>query len=125
MSRYLSARGLEWDRGRFLASWSTFENLVVVVGSESAGFLRLFPERNALGLRDLQLFPQLQRQGIGSWAVRQAQSIAKVRGFSRMQLRVYEENPARLLYARLGFKTELMTGGSIHMTWTAPPAEPA
>ena len=121
MDGYLAARGVAWDSSRFAASWAKFENLMILRESQVVGLLRLLPERGALGLRDLQVVPEHQGQGIGTWAVRQAQVIAADRGFSRLQLRVYEENPAAALYARLGFRAESVMDGTVHMAWQLPP----
>jgi len=121
MGAYLAARGIHWDPERFLASWAEFENLVILADADLAGLMRLVREQDALGLRDLQVLPEQQGQGIGAWAVRQAQCIAVSRGLSRLHLRVYEENPAKAFYARLGFNTELVAGGTVHMAWTVPP----
>jgi len=121
MSGYFAARGIPWDPSRFLASWAEFENLLILAESQVVGLLRLVPEQDALGLRDLQVVPEHQRQGIGSWAVQQAQAIAAGRGFRRLQLRVYEENPAKALYARLGFKAQSVVGGTVHMVCELPP----
>ena len=120
MAGYLQARGIAWDPERFRASWAEFENLLIVAGDERIGLLRLLPEGEALGLRDLQIVPTHQRQGIGGWAVRQAQAIALQRGYARLQLRVYAENPAYALYARLGFVVESDAKGTLYMTWTPP-----
>jgi GNAT superfamily N-acetyltransferase len=121
MGDYLAARNVLWDPDRFLASWAAFENLMIVEGSQVVGLLRLTPERDALGLRDLQVLPEHQGRGIGTWAVQQAQSIAACRGFRRLQLRVYEDNPAKALYARLGFEVESVVDGAIHMACDLPP----
>jgi GNAT superfamily N-acetyltransferase len=121
MGDYLAARKVLWDPDRFLASWATFENLVIAVDSRVVGLLRLAPEEGALGLRDLQIVPEYQGRGIGAWAVRQAQSIAASRGFRRLQLRVYEDNPAKALYARSGFRVESVVDGAIHMACDLPP----
>ena len=121
MSGYLAARGIPWDPGRYLVSWAEFENLMILAESQVVGLLRLAPEQGALGLRDLQIVPEHQRHGIGSWAVQQAQSIAASRGYERLQLRVYEENPAKALYTRMGFKVESITGSTVHMTYELPP----
>ncbi|MDC6679445.1 GNAT family N-acetyltransferase, partial [Leclercia adecarboxylata] len=116
MSEYLAARGVVWNPDRFLASWAEFENLMILTDSQVVGLLRLVPEQGgALGLRDLQIVPEHQGQGIGSWAVRQAQTISASRGFRRLQLRVYEENPAKALYACLGFKVEAIVDRTVHM----------
>ena len=121
MSGYLAARNVAWDSSRFSVSWADFENLIILLESQVVGLLRLFPERDALGLRDLQIVPERQGQGIGSWAIRRAQAITADRGFNRLQLRVYEENPAAALYARLGFKAESVVDGTVHMAWQLPP----
>ena len=121
MGGYLTTRGIAWDPDRFAASWLEFENLVILADSDVVGSLRLVPERDALGLRDLQVLPQRQGRGIGTWAALRAQAIAVSRDFLRLQLRVYEENPARALYARVGFKTESVSGGTVHMAWAVPP----
>jgi GNAT superfamily N-acetyltransferase len=120
MGGYLAARAIAWDPDRFLASWSAFENLVIQDGSASVGLLRLVPEQDALGLRDLQVLPERQRQGIGTWAVRQAQAMTGSRGHQRLKLRVYEDNPAQALYARLGFRTVSAAAGTLHMAWEVP-----
>lgn len=121
MTGYLDARGIQWDPARFAASWVEFENLMILKESTVVGRLRLVAEHDALGLRDLQILPEYQRQGIGSWAIRQARTIAASRGFRRVQLRVYEENPASALYARLGFKAESVVCGTVHLAWEPPP----
>lgn len=117
MAAYLAARGIAWDPARFRASWAEFENLMILADDMVVGLLRLLPEGEALGLRDLQVVPARQRQGVGSWAVRQAQAIAVQRGYWRLQLRVYPENPARALYARLGFIVEAEAKRTLHMVW--------
>lgn len=115
MCGYLATRNVLWDPDRFLRSWAAFENLMIMEDSQVVGLLRLTPERDALGLRDLQIVAEHQGRGIGTWAVQQAQSLAACRGFRRVQLRVYKENPARTLYARSGFKVESVVDGTIHM----------
>lgn len=122
MAPYRAARGIAWNPQRFRASWAKFENLIVLAGDEAVGLLRLLPEGEALGLRDLQVVPARQGQGIGGWAVRQAQGLAVQRGHPRLQLRVYADNPARRLYARLGFTVEVESDGTLHMAWSPPRA---
>ena len=121
MGHYLAARGTAWDSSRFLATWAQFENLMILAGTQVVGVLRLVPEQDALVLRDLQVVPEHQGRGIGSWAVAQAQSMATSRGFRRLQLRVYAENPAKALYARLGFKAVAVVDGTIHLAWICHP----
>ena len=121
MSHYLADRAIAWDPDRFLRSWADFENLIIQLDGQDIGLLRLTPEQQGLGLRDLQVLPAHQNRGIGSWAVRQAKSIAASRGFQRLQLRVYEDNPAKRLYTRMGFQTEREVAGTVHMMYELPP----
>ena len=122
MAGYRAARGIAWDPARFRASWAEFENLMILAVDDRVGLLRLLPEGEALGLRDLQVMPSRQGKGIGGWAVRQAQALAVQGGHPRLQLRVYADNPARRLYARLGFTVESDTDGTLHMAWSPPRA---
>ncbi|KGO99888.1 GNAT family N-acetyltransferase [Novilysobacter defluvii] len=120
MDRYRAVRKVRWDAERFRRSWAEFDNLLILDDIEPVGLLRLGNEDGALGLRDLQVVPERQGQGIGTWAVRQTQALALERGSVGVQLRVYEENPASRLYLRLGFETRYVDDGVIHMAWTPP-----
>lgn len=124
MSRYLAARNITWDPQRYLDSWAAFENLLILSGHDAVGVLRLVAEEDAMGLRELQVHPECQRRGIGTWAVRQAQAIAVSRGVGCLRLRVYEENPARTLYARLGFTVTAEIDSTVHMAWAVRTGAP-
>ena len=121
LSAYLAARGTPWDPGLYRASWSEFENLMILADDRVAGVLRLRADGGALEIRDLQVEPACQGQGIGGWAIRQAQSLAADRGFGQVRLRVFEENPAKALYTRLGFESGAIVGGKVHMSFALPP----
>ncbi|MGY0561173.1 GNAT family N-acetyltransferase [Luteimonas sp. A277] len=116
MAVYHRSRGIDWDKQRFQASWLEFENLMVLADGEVVGLLRVLPEGEALAIRDLQLLPAWQGRGIGRWAVEQAKALAAERGFHRLVLRVYTDNPARNLYLRLGFVVEDLVNGTLHMS---------
>jgi ribosomal protein S18 acetylase RimI-like enzyme len=123
MATYHSARDVAWDAERFIANWARFENFMVLADEQVAGFLRLLAIDGALEIRDLQLLPSHRNQGIGSWAVAQAMSEAAARGTGMLRLRVFVENPAIRLYARLGFKVDAIDDdGKVHMSHAlAPP----
>ncbi len=117
LSVYLAARGTPWDADVYRASWWEFENLMVLADGRIAGVLRLLADGGALEIRDLQVSPALQGQGIGAWAIGQAKSLATERGFDVVRLRVFEENPARALYGRLGFESEASVDGKVQMAY--------
>ena len=121
LSAYLAARGIPWDAGVYRASWHTFENLMIVADDRIAGLLRLRAERDALEIRDLQVVAASQGQGVGGWAIGQAKALAADRGLDVVRLRVFEENPASALYARLGFEVGAVVAGKVEMTCAVPP----
>jgi ribosomal protein S18 acetylase RimI-like enzyme len=120
MASYRASRGVPWDPARFIASWAEFENLAVIDGQQCCGFIRLVREGDALAIRDLQVIPELQGRGIGSWAITQAKQIGAERGYGLLQLRVYPENPAIRLYSKLGFSVERIEGEVVHMRCSIP-----
>ena len=115
MERYRAARNIAWDQDRFNASWNQFENMVLASGNELLGVVRVCPEGEALGLRDLQVLPEWQGQGVGAFALEQTKQLAISRGYDRLQLRVFAENPAKSLYERSGFRTVSDMDGTVHM----------
>lgn len=116
MSAYMAARDIPWEPGRYRASWAEFENLMILADGRIVGLLRLLEDDGALEIRDLQIDPSHQGRGIGTWAVQQAKSLAAERGLGSIRLRVFEENPARALYSRLGFRTRAIVAGKVHMS---------
>lgn len=124
MSAYRATRGESWDSSRFRASWAEFENLAILDGGQCCGFIRLLPEGEALAIRDLQVVPERQGLGIGTWAISQARQLAAARAYRALQLRVYPENPAMALYARLGFSVERVEAALVHMRCYIAPGRP-
>ncbi|MGQ0800699.1 MAG: GNAT family N-acetyltransferase [Pseudomarimonas sp.] len=120
MASYRSSRGVSWDPERFRASWLEFENIAIVDGQKCCGFIRLLTEGETLEIRDLQIDPGLQGQGIGSWAISQVKAMAAARGYRAVRLRVFPENPAMNLYTRLGFSVDRDDGGLLHMNCPIP-----
>jgi GNAT superfamily N-acetyltransferase len=120
MERYHAARGIAWNGERFLSSWNDFENHLILADDEVAGVLRLQAGNDALDIRDLQLLPAWQSQGVGSRAIAWTRAEAARRGFPRVGLRVFADNPALQLYERLGFETQTVDDhGKAHMTCAA------
>jgi GNAT superfamily N-acetyltransferase len=120
MASYLAARGIPWDPQRHAASWAQFESLVISADGSPAGVLRLLQVEGALEIRDLQVLAPLTGQGIGAWAIEQAKRLATCRGLSELRLRVYVENPAQRLYARLGFRCVANDNGVVHLSCSLP-----
>jgi ribosomal protein S18 acetylase RimI-like enzyme len=120
MAAYRSARGIVWDSQRYLTSWAQFENFVIVANGIPVGTLRLLEVDGALEIRDLQVLPSQHGQGIGTWAINQAQTLATNRGTTALRLRVFPDNPAQHLYSRLGFEVVEVDDGIVHMARRLP-----
>jgi ribosomal protein S18 acetylase RimI-like enzyme len=121
MASYHSARGAGWDPQRFVDNWALFENSMILADGEVVGLLRLLVVDGALEIRDLQLLPGQRGRGIGTWAVNYVVVEAVRRGIELLRLRVFEENPALQLYARLGFGVEAIDeSGKAHMSRALP-----
>ncbi|WP_245696503.1 GNAT family N-acetyltransferase [Onishia taeanensis] len=104
MAPYYEKAGLVWDRALFEKNWQEFESYEVAINGGVAGVLRLSHDDVAYYIRDLQIEPSWQHQGLGTRAINFAIEIARNAGAQRLRLRVFCENPAVALYERMGFQ---------------------
>ena len=101
----------------FRAAFPKAEFLVVICDGEAVG--RLYRARardNILHLLDIALLPPWRNLGIGTYLLRETMAIAVARGIP-LQLQVEKANPARRLYARLGFRQIEDTGIYLRLEW--------
>ena len=63
-------------------------------------------------LARVMLHPRVQGQGLGGRLIRQLQARGRA-----IELSVWEENPARSLYARLGFREASREGFRLRLRW--------
>jgi len=66
---------------------------------------------------DVAVLAAYRNIGLGSWAVKSCQQQAHAAG-ARLELQVRPENPARLLYERLGFKAVSESPLAVEMIWS-------
>jgi ribosomal protein S18 acetylase RimI-like enzyme len=110
-------------RGAYALQFPGAEYRVLLCDGAPSGRLVVWRDDTELSLVDIAVLPEQQRRGLGSWAIRRVQGEARALGL-RVRLSVEGANPARALYARLGFR-ELPgdeRGGvaldRIQMAWT-------
>lgn len=75
---------------------------VIEYESRKAGFFVLSFESKA-HLKNIQISSEFQNMGLGSRALEHCELESKQRGFDSLYLEVFLDNPARLLYERLGY----------------------
>lgn len=114
-----------WDdndqRGRFAASFRPAETEIIQQDGQPVGVLRVREEDKCVYLADLAVWPDRQHQGIGREAIAAVLTRAMGRG-KPVRLQVLKVNPARELYARLGFAIIGDTATHFVMEHPAPAA---
>ncbi|OOF09133.1 hypothetical protein BZG82_11980 [Salinivibrio sp. PR5] len=103
MAPYYEARKIAWNPQMFMESWRVFDNYEIRHERKRCGVIRLKADGETLFIRDLQIEPSKQRQGIGREAINWAVAHARTSGYAHLALRVFAENPAVSLYQALGF----------------------
>ena len=115
MAPYYEKAGIVWDHALFEKNRKEFESYEIAINGCVAGVLRLGHDDVAYYIRDLQIEPSWQHQGLGAQATNYAIEIARNAGFQRLRLRVFCENPAVALYARMGFQVCKTAEGTFYM----------
>jgi GNAT superfamily N-acetyltransferase len=93
-----------WSREIFTENYRKGRNYILWVADAHVGYVRLQPQPPILLLDDLQIAPAHQGRGLGSCILSHLDSLLPYFGCHTIRLRVYDENPARRLYLRAGFR---------------------
>ncbi|MGH8781211.1 GNAT family N-acetyltransferase [Paraburkholderia sp.] len=104
MGGYYRRHHLVWRGDLFLGSWRESENYILESDGEPIGVLRVTEEGDSLHIRDVQIADGHRRQGGGTYLLDVAHRWARARGLRELQLRVFVDNPAALLYQRMGYR---------------------
>ena len=110
-----------WDpadqRQRFLESFRDPALQVVELDGRFAGSLTVHDEEDPVELADIELLPEAQGHGVGTWLV--GEVVARARARDRdVVLRVLRPNPAQAWYERLGFVAGEQTDTHVSMRWS-------
>jgi len=120
MAPYYEKAGIVWDHGLFEKNWKEFESYEIAIKGSAVGVLRLSHDDVAYYIRDLQIEPSWQHQGLGSRAINFAIKVARCAGTPRLRLCVFCENPAVALYERMGFQVCKTAEGAHYMERELP-----
>jgi GNAT superfamily N-acetyltransferase len=110
MGGYYKRHGLSWQGYLFLARWKESENFIVESHHEPIGILRINEEDGALHVRDIQIVASHRGCGAGTFVLHTLHGWARKRQLRTLTLRVFVDNPAVLLYERLGYRLIGSTG---------------
>ncbi len=107
-----------WDpedqRRRFDAAFAPEQSLIVVADGSDVGVLTVVRRPAEVWLDLVELLPAYQGRGLGTAIVRDVVADAHRDGLP-VALQVLKNNPARRLYARLGFQVEGETPTHLRM----------
>lgn len=93
-----------WSCDIFTENYRKGRNYVLWVSDIRMGYVRLVPQPPILLLDDFQIAPSHQRRGFGSQVLAHLNTLLPEFDCTAIRLRVYDENPARGLYLRAGFR---------------------
>jgi GNAT superfamily N-acetyltransferase len=110
MSGYVAKYWGGWDETIYRTNYDRTENLLLRLGPDRIGFVRLEIADRTLLLEDAQILPAYQNRGLGGWMLERVVEIAAERGCVVVKLRCFKDNPARNLYPRSGFAVVEDTG---------------
>jgi len=106
-----------WQQAHFAGHYAPARNAVIVRGASDIGRISLSRHWRAVFLRDIELIASERNRGLGSAIVRAVLALARAEG-RPVELFVLNCNPARNLYARLGFRVVGDDGARLTMRAT-------
>jgi ribosomal protein S18 acetylase RimI-like enzyme len=89
---------------------------IIVIDGSDAGWLQVRELPDAIFLSQLYLAPSLQNRGVGTAILRALNDKGRQAG-KALTLDVMKNNPARLLYERIGFRVTGETEYKLNMRW--------
>ncbi|AIR67935.1 GNAT family N-acetyltransferase [Dickeya fangzhongdai] len=106
MMDYYRRYGLIWNGERYSTLLHSLDVLVICSHQQSAGFVsqQINSQDSFCLINDLQLYPQWQQKGIGSWVLEQIEGQAQQQGLKSLRICAFRDNPAKGLYQRHGFR---------------------
>jgi GNAT superfamily N-acetyltransferase len=103
MTSYYERYSVEWDAEQIVEQTKHLNNYEILCDAEVIGVMRLEYFKDSCWLRDLQIAPKFQNQGIGQKALNEAKRKALSSNFTSLSLKVFRISPALTLYKRNNF----------------------
>ncbi|MGN8342644.1 GNAT family N-acetyltransferase [Pseudomonas sp. SMV71] len=104
MLAYYLQHDLLWQDEAFDLAWIIRQNWIIYRGDRPLGFVSLSRDARALYIRELQIDEAFRGQGVGTWAIGQVWQMVALERRPALRLTVFKNNPARVLYERMGLR---------------------
>jgi GNAT superfamily N-acetyltransferase len=117
MHAYVERHWGAWDPDTFSANYQRSENWIGWRDGERVALARLRWDPLAVVVEDLQVLPMEQGKGYGRGMLDDIAAMARGRGCRVVRLHVFDENPARRLYLRVGFVEVGREEGAAWLQW--------
>lgn len=89
----------DWQERNFKANFNPDDGVIIVCENVDVGFFWKIEKENEILLASVRIMPEYQNKGIGTKIIKDFLASAN----KNVRLQVLKVNPARNLYARLGF----------------------
>lgn len=104
MLPYYLHHDLLWQDEAFDLAWIIRQNWIICREGQALGFVSLSRDARALYIRELQIAEAFRGQGAGTWAIGQVWDMVMQERRPALRLTVFKNNPARVLYERMGLQ---------------------
>ncbi|WP_261842925.1 GNAT family N-acetyltransferase [Aliamphritea ceti] len=115
MGDYYQKYSMRWSQQTFDLNWPDRNNFCVCSEDTPIGILSLSIYNQHAYIRELQIMSNWQGKGAGSWALKEAERMARQRRCEYLRLKVFICNPALKLYDRAGFLIKMRDGNVFGM----------
>lgn len=115
MASYHRQYDMHWCPHSFGLNWPLRSNFRICARGTTIGILSMSLYNEHAYIRELQIVPAQRNRGAGSWALQQAEFLARRKGCQRLRLKVFINNPALGLYDRHGFQIKMRENSILGM----------
>ncbi len=116
MKSYFEAQDIVWDKARYEKELQNGFVRIAEIDGERVGFYHLGEKETHVHIHTIQIDAAKRNLGIGSQVMHQIEKDVLKMGKDKIQLNVFEANPAKKLYLRLGYQVEEKSGSKFLMS---------
>ena len=115
MTQYLEKHSLEWDTKKFKKHFNKETVWIAKYKNKRIAFFRLRFEKGLTHLESIQISKPMRKKGIGLKLMQIIEKKSSSKKLNKITLRVFKDNPAKIFYSNLGYKTKKHEGNRVLM----------